>query len=292
MELLTMNNKLTLVALASLFSMPAMANNAVLNVEGKIQINGTTVIGADGKVASSALPSTTGGNTIKLDKYSKNLGLYTYVSTQTRHMSDMDGNYWTVDYVCTEIENLSSFTQGSYEEICTEDGVEVDRYSGSWIDNQDGTETYSWTYFNGQNNVTETRTVQIDELTNYPSSVNVGAKYLEASTETIIETDSPWDDVGETYRHLNSIVVFTTLPSHNDFADCVVYERGNYYDYIIEGAVNVRCQGVGDVENLTYNGVYKLVDYTPHAAARSGNNVQKAYSAKDWIKSKIRQATK
>jgi hypothetical protein len=269
-----------------------MANNAVLNVEGQIQINGTTVIGADGKVASSALPSTTGGSTIELDKYSKNLGQYTYVSIQTRHMSDMDGNYWTVDYVCTEIENLSSFTQGSYEETCTEDGVELDRYTGWWIDNQDGTETYSWTYFDGVEDIRETRTVRIDNLTNYPSSVNIGSKYLEASTETVLETSIPWDTVGETYTSLNTIVAFTALPSHNDFANCIVYERGNYYGGVVEGDVNVRCQGVGDVDNLNYDGAYKLVDYTPHAAARSANNSQKAYSVKDLIKSKIRQATK
>ncbi|MEZ9915127.1 hypothetical protein AB4404_01725, partial [Vibrio breoganii] len=68
------------LAILSTFSIGAYANNAVLNVEGQIQINGQTVIGTDGKVVANALPSSS-GVAINLDKYGMQLGVYTYQYT-------------------------------------------------------------------------------------------------------------------------------------------------------------------------------------------------------------------
>ncbi|GEA60178.1 hypothetical protein [Vibrio comitans] len=258
-----MNKKTVVLAILSIISTGALASNAVLNVEGQIQINGSTVIGSDGKVVSSALPASS-GVTVDLDKYYPKPGIYKF---------QYDDTY--SDEVCTDTDNYISDMKTVFSSEC----VDVNNnptYSGgyTWTNNGDGTETIiSRNNFNGQE-IIETTTNDLEVLADYDSIISLGSAtgYLERTT--VISTDSEWNQVGNisTYARAKSVLGFITSVkvANTTYNDCILMQNIRPWSGTAE--FDIYCSDVGLVLKTSGSSEgYHLVSYT-----HSGSSV--AYS--------------
>ncbi|CAM4213488.1 hypothetical protein [Vibrio agarivorans] len=281
-----MNKNIIALAILSTVSTGVFASNAVLNVEGQIQINGVTVIGSDGKVAASALPES---NTvvIDLDTYSAANGKYTFEYYRDRYMTD-DGSGWvTFETVCTETDNFISDTEYEFSSKCVDqDGFVSMNYSEIWKDNGDGTETITWVNTYEGQETRESQVRKIDVLSEYASQVVLGQTTAYSEHATILEDEGIWYEAGDNWffartKSVVSLIESVTL-GENTFNDCILVQRDGYWNGA--SSLDIHCANIGLVAKTIdreYAMEYKLVSYE-----QAQSNTVRAQSLNEGVYSK------
>lgn len=272
-------NRLVLALVSALASSVAVAGNAVLNVEGEIQINGETVINSNGDfVGGNSIPSV---KSIVLDDYQQSNGIYKYSITELEYDYE-SGNY--VESICLITETISNSRFDAVEE-CGDN-----TYTYSWVTNNDGTHTATYDF--GADN-TGTTVYSIEQLTDEVSEVSYGSTLVEIVNESIISTTDEWLNAGDFYTYLNNVGYFGDL-SDLDIGngivveDCVITEFSDAYDF------RVKCKGLGTIN--IFNTYDHIIEYIELPAQNSALSVQ-AQSANqnlllDGYKRKIEQLKK
>ncbi|MGL6315612.1 hypothetical protein [Vibrio sp. WXL103] len=260
-----MKKKIISLAIVSMFSSVAIASNAVLNVEGVIQINGTTVIGSDGKVAASALPTSPSKTMVDLSLYQPKPGVYTY--------QYVDNNYWSHTHgqgqaVCTEVDNIVSALYAEYSTSCVgDDGLEWS-YVQTWTDNQDGTE--AWTLEQPEW-PKETWTQAVTVLAEPELQLALGSTTGYVELYEITQSDSEWYEVGDTYMYARNQTVSNIISEFSfagqRYSDCIVSSVLRGHSQM--STLRVYCAGVGMITDFNPEEDYHLVSYEPNNAQRS-----------------------
>lgn len=286
-----MKKNIIALAILTTVSSAAVASNAVLNVEGQIQINGETVIGSDGKVVASALPSSD-TVTVNLSKYAPKPGSYTYQFETYRYIQSDD--YWGEQLViCTDTDEFTSDSSYEYTQECKFEGAVVSWFVESWQDNGDGTETIKFTQqWLDQEVTSNTRTYKLDALTNYTDVVQLGTTTSYAEKGELLSSDSDWYEVGEEwfYARTKSITGFidSVTIGENTFNDCVMMTNTRNWNGIASS--DIYCSDVGLVRKLTdtdWERNYQLLSYTVSNTA-SARSLSKLSGAQEKVSDKAR----
>jgi hypothetical protein len=219
-------NQVTLALVTLVASSAVFAGNAVLNVEGEIQINGTTVIDSNGAFIGSAAGSVE-SKTINLADYRAANGTYKYKIS------------WGLDdEFCIVTETIANNTVSATEEC--EFGGATYNYSWSWVDNGDGTHDSSYS----DGNETYSVTYRLTDLSDPISTVTYGDTFVSLTKEEVISSSANTDEeVGDSYIYTDQVGYYgdiDQLEVVGDFVlnDCVII---GLYD----GEPDILCRGLG-----------------------------------------------
>lgn len=253
-------NKLYLGVISALLSTSAVANNAVLNVEGEIQINGKTVIDSNGSYVGSQ-SSTSSLKTINLDDYYAANGKYVYKTTYGYSEEDA--------FTCTETLVLTSTSESS-EFIC--DG---DSHPSKWIYTNNGDGTYTtvsesyWSSWDSDGNTdsgieTVEETFKYVELSDKASTLALGSSIATLYEDTLLATSSEYyqDEIDKPFFGTSNInfsaFLSTFSTTENTYSNC--YLDSQEYNTFV-----VRCPALGYVKSYESDGFYtfsrELVSY-------------------------------
>ncbi|MGL6257784.1 hypothetical protein [Vibrio sp. WXL210] len=269
-----MKKKIISLAIVSMFSSVAIASNAVLNVEGVIQINGNTVIGSDGKVTAAALPGAT-STIVDLSDYQPKPGVYTYqyIRDEFWEWDDDEGDLIHYQTVCTEVDNIISAYSVEYSSECKVGEEITSGYFQTWTDNQDGTETWSWENTLNSEWPKETWTQKVAFLVEPQSQVALGGTTAYVQQQEVTESSEDWHRPGEVWTYARSQTV-TNLMSEFSYAgatysDCIVSSvlRGQSET----STLRAYCAGIGMVMDFNSNGNYHLVSYESASSKRTSS---------------------
>lgn len=256
-----------------------MASNAVLNVEGQIQINGTTVIGSDGKVAVAALPESE-VRMIQLSNYYMKPGKYVYEFVDsTDWIEDENGNWVEVKAKCTEVNNYIDYLKSEFITECFDfEGNLKSRWMNSWFDNGDGTVTNTFTdYYDGKE-YTQTSVNEIKIYSGMAEYLPLGATTAHLEQTTPISHDGVADESGDTWLFATSRTIPTVIGDFdwngNEYNDCVLVEQGHNWDGA--SSYSIHCAGIGLVKEVTensYRSDYVLVSFE-HTESKSRSSLR------------------
>lgn len=255
----------------SIFSTTAFANNAILNVEGQIQINGQQVISSDGKIATSALPVSS-GVLVDLNKYNGQPGIYTY-----EYINEYHNGWEVVRETCTNIDNYISENSYEYSSECIDNQNNIsNKWKEIWSYDNQGNETIVFTWYDpySDEEVTNTRVNKLEVFSEYDSQVILGTKTSFLERTTVISSDDEWYQTGDSwlYARTKSVAGFIDAIDlgGNTYNDCILLEsirnRG-------DSSLDIYCAGLGLVAKTSEVG-HHLKSFEPYSQ-------RSAYSARN-----------
>ncbi len=279
-------NKLAIGIITVLASTSVLAEDAVLNVEGQIQINGKTVIDSTGKFVGE-LPSEPDTNTINIaDYYKTKTGNYSFKYTNVAEEFPTDG---TSDMVmktsyCSDVVEIKEGSESGV--FSCEDNYNVpeeDHWSNVY--NDDGTEKYTSTYescYVSTDNpnevcetVTNTRTTKVEAVSKSNDIVALGNSISYVDKATILDTTYDYEDhrIDYTEYRIDTFSVTAVLPEYtvlgNKYKDCIMLS----YD---ERSFEVLCKDYGTVQRVysTYDQTnsFELVSFKADGEAEKALN--------------------
>ncbi|MGR5178785.1 hypothetical protein [Vibrio mediterranei] len=237
-----MNKNLVVVALSSVLGVSSAfaAGNAILNVEGEIQINGQTVIDNSGNFVGLEFAQQ---NQVTIsDYYLSRDGVYTFVSD----------NGWKDVY--TVSGNSESFVSYYAD---PQSGEYVLVAEGTWLDNGDGTYTTTLQDY-PSDGVEYSSTIRETELTQPAVSYQIGSLLVKAFESEVIDS-SNGEEVGNTdvytseYAYGGRMASFT-LEDGTQISDCLVGANAE-----------IRCKEFGTV---VYGDSFVLESFQPLAGTQ------------------------
>ncbi|WP_234494792.1 hypothetical protein [Vibrio maritimus] len=250
-----MNKKLLVVALSSVLGATSAfaSGDAILNVEGEIQINGQTVIDNNGNLVGLEYAQK---NQIEIsDYFSSQSGTYTFLNQANQKLVIEETeqvvtyrNYWKVDdgsWVESSVYQVVENGDGTYTSTLTYDFVQID---------PDGNET-------SEEKVT-VETFRETELTVPQTSYLLGSLMVRFFEEELLETTNEDREVGEKYSYTNEYQYGARLSTFNlddgsSVTDCLVGTNGE-----------IACKGLGLIAWGEYDYAMKLVKFEPSAASQ------------------------
>ncbi len=265
-------NKLYLGVISALLASPVLANNAILNVEGEIQINGKTVIDSSGSYVGSQ-SSTSNLKSINLDDYYAPNGTYVYKVLETHSYDGYEDEY---SRTCTDTVVLTSTSESS-ERVC-DDLIHPEKWS--YTDNSDGTYTVVYESVVASNACTSVeecvveeehvrteQTYKYEQFSDNVSVIALGSSFATMFEETLLTSNEEYDQnrINKPYlgtsRTNFSAFLSSFSTTENSYSNCYLNldDRG-------DEMFSVNCPNLGQVQ-FTYNdnGYYKysreLVSY-------------------------------
>lgn len=240
-----MNKKLLVVALSSVLGVSSAfaSGDAILNVEGEIQINGQTVIDNSGNFVGLEFAQQ---NQVTIsDYYQSRDGIYTFV--------DDFGN----KDVYTVSGDSESFV---WYYIDSESGEYVKGAEGTWQDNGNDTYTNTWQSYHPDGSADEfnSSTVRETELTQSVERYQIGSLLVRAFSMEVIDSSYP-EQIGESD-------VFTNEYAYGGrMASFLLEDGNNILDCLVGSNAEIRCKEFGLV---VYGDSYVLKSFQPLAGAQ------------------------
>jgi hypothetical protein len=250
-----MNKKLLAVALSSVLGVSSAfaSGDAILNVEGEIQINGQTVIDNQGNLVGLEFSQQ---NQINVDEY--------FIPQNGKYTFEDGTNYRMIVNITNEVETYQHYYKG-------ENDVWEERSHYEQTDNGDGTYTAVGTYKtsiideNGESvNVEETytETRRETELTEPQSTYMLGSLMTRLMEEELLETTFPYQELGKwtfsnTYQFGARLSSYT-MEDSTELSDCLVG---------VEGLIV--CKNMGEVSWGDDEYAMRLVGFEPAVEAQA-----------------------
>ncbi|GAL25086.1 hypothetical protein JCM19239_5913 [Vibrio variabilis] len=252
-----MNKKLLVVALSSVLGATSAfaSGDAILNVEGEIQINGQTVIDNQGNLVGLEYAQQ---NQINIDEY--------FVPKNGKYTFENKANYRMVANIANEMVTYQYYYK-TENDVWEEDGI----YQST--DNGDGTYTAVGTYKTG--NVDEngdwvwveetyTETVRETELTEPQSTYMLGSLMTRLMEHEVLESTYPGMEPDKfTYTSVyqyGARLSSHTLDDGTVLSDCIVGVEGN-----------ITCKNMGEISWGESEYAMTLVGFEPAAAAQASS---------------------
>ena len=303
--------KLALIISSGLLgsSMAYAAGNAVLNVEGEIQINGTTVINKAGVFVGASNLAELSDNVVQLSAYEQQPGIYIY---------EKKGN----DYSGVTVRTI---TENSWKEVTTDtssyqkDPEANPYYNPNWDWNGNGTEeersecvavscdkaytkpvevvtksineskstiagdiiTSTWSFSKIENDVevnsgADRKVETFKNLSSASENYVIGTLTAEVSRYKIVSNGNDYDTVGTEFVSGNQISYSAKIPTFTaanskTYQDCLFDGNDTYASEQL-----IVCPGVGEVQSESLG---KLVSYQASPSSRSIGNSSAANQA-------------
>lgn len=239
-----MNKKLLAVALSSVLGVSSAfaSGDAILNVEGEIQINGQTVIDNSGNFVG--LEFAQQNQVVISDYYMSRDGVYTYVS--------FDGFKEEIT-----VSGDSETMTGYYKDDLS--GEYIKLFTDVWQDNGNGTYTNTWQAYSPEGAIDQSGsyTTRETELTSPVVNYQIGSLLVRAFEWETIDSSYP-ENIGQKEIGTSEFAYGGTLTSYT-LADGTLFS-----DCLVGKDVEIRCKGVGVVE-----GYRVLESFVPAAEAQS-----------------------
>ena len=259
----------------------ALANDAILNVEGEIQINGKVVINSEGdylgKLPTNQLDSL---QLINIDKFYPKLGTYKYEQ------------YFTDSSTSPDVSPPISPTETSLSKSSScIDTIMIDEYStntisqcneseqprtSSWKDNKDGTETTNAKFYSititpegvgdaEYNDITKKNSIKKITTDPITTIVGLGATYI--IEKKLIESSEQYDQ--EQIGKKTLILEYENYLSYMSSIDINKKEYNECYLLALKNnEYEIRCENFGLIAIIdsNWNYKYKLVSFEPNTS--------------------------
>ncbi|WP_372883009.1 hypothetical protein [Psychromonas sp.] len=223
-------------------SLAYAAGNAVLNVEGEIQINGKTVINNAGEFIGVSNATELSDNAVQLSAYEQQPGIYTY-----------EGGY--------NGNTVLTITDNSRKEVITKTNqlqISESVIAGNTI-------TTIWSNSNTEYafETSSSKAETFENLSFSPENYIIGTLTAEVTRYTIVSSSDDDGDIGDSWISGNQIIYSAKLPSYTT-------NDKTYFNCLFDGDDEVIsaivCPGVGPVQSAQLG---KLVSYEPSGTTRS-----------------------